>query len=75
MTNAINTEAFAFSPEIRRIKRAELGVDNKFVIGIVGRLSSQKNYLFLFDVYKRLLEVRKDVVLVVVGRGMKVVTK
>ena len=69
MTNAINTEAYAFSSEIRERKRAELGVEDKFVLGIVGRLSEQKNYPFLFDVYKRLLEVRKDVVLVIVGRG------
>lgn len=71
MTNAVSTEKFTFSFDMRQNKRKELGVEDKFVIGIVGRLSSQKNYPFLFKVYKEILEVRNDVVLVVVGRGIE----
>lgn len=69
MKNAVDTEEFAFSPKLREEKRRELKVEDKYVIGIVGRLGPQKNYPFLFDVYKELLKTSRDVVLVVVGRG------
>ena len=71
MTNAVDTKAYEFNTEIREKKREELGVGDKLVIGIVGRLSEQKNYPFLFDAYKELLNIRKDVVLVIVGRGLE----
>ncbi len=71
MTNAINTEAFKFSPEIRDEKRKELGVEDKFVLGIVGRLSEQKNFPYLFKVYKKVLEKRDDTVLLIAGRGLE----
>ena len=38
---------------------------------IVGRLSSQKNYPFLFRTYKKVIEKRNDTVLLVIGRGME----
>lgn len=69
MKNAVDTSKFAFSNEKRLEKRKELGVEDKFVIGIVGRLSEQKNYPFLWRVYKKVLEKRNDTALVVVGRG------
>ncbi len=71
MTNAVDTESYEFDSEIRVNKREELGVGEKLVIGIVGRLSEQKNYPFLFEAYKELLQIRKDVVLVIVGRGLE----
>lgn len=69
MKNAVDTSIFAFSKDKRIEKRKELGVEDKFVIGIVGRLSEQKNYPFLWKVYKKVLEKRNDTALVVVGRG------
>ena len=71
MTNAVDTEAYEFVPEIRVRKRKELDVEDKLVIGIVGRLSEQKNYPFLFEAYKELLKKRNDTVLVIVGRGLE----
>lgn len=71
MTNAVSTERFSFSSDMRQQKREELGIENQFVIGIVGRLSSQKNYPFLFRVYQEVLKIRNDTILVVVGRGIE----
>lgn len=71
MTNAVDTRAYEFQPEIREKKRRELEVEDKLVIGIVGRLSDQKNYPFLFKAYKEMLSIRNDAVLVVVGRGLE----
>ena len=41
--NGIDTERFRFDPAVREQVRAELGVEDKFVIGNVGRLCYQKN--------------------------------
>lgn len=71
MRNAIDIEKFKFSDVMRDKKRKELGVQDKFVIGIVGRLSEQKNHPFLFRVYKEVLKMRNDTVLLVVGRGVE----
>lgn len=69
MKNAVDTEIFAFSEDKRIEKRKELDVEDKFVVGIVGRLANQKNYPFLWEVYKKFLEKRNDIALVVIGRG------
>ena len=53
MTNAVDTDSFQFSNVLRIQKQEELQITGKFVIGIVGRLSEQKNYPFLFSAYKK----------------------
>ncbi len=71
MKNAIDTHLFTFNANFRIQKRKELGIEDKLAIGIVGRLTAQKNYPFLFKVYQEVLELRNDVVLVVIGRGLE----
>lgn len=71
MTNAIDTDSFKYSNEVRLKKQEELQITGKFVIGIVGRLSEQKNYPFLFSVYKKVIEIRDDTVLLIIGRGLE----
>lgn len=71
MKNAIDTQKFQFNDQVRLQKRNELGINDKFVVGIVGRLSEQKNYPFLFRVYEELLKMRNDVILLVIGRGLE----
>lgn len=49
--NAIDTEKFRFCPESRAELRAGLGLeDDTFVLGFVGRISPQKNPLYLTKV-------------------------
>lgn len=69
MTNAIDIQKFKFEQKTREIKRKELGVEDKFVIGIVGRLSEQKNYPFLLKVFKAVSESDPNATLVIIGRG------
>jgi len=66
--NGIKTEAFAFSEEARAKKRAELQI-NGTLLGNVGRLSAEKNQLFLLDVYKEYRELHPDSRLIIVGDG------
>ena len=69
LPNAIDTERFAFDPAARERVRRELGVSDKYVIGMVGRLSPQKNIPFALNVIRALHERVPDSALLVVGVG------
>lgn len=69
MRNAVDTEKFMFREPERRSVRAELGAEDKLIIGTVGRLHEQKNYSFLLNVFQKVLLKRPDAILVMVGRG------
>lgn len=69
MTNAIDTKRFAFSASKRNDIRSELKLGDSFVIGNVARFSYQKNHEFLIDVFEKICEIRKDAVLLLIGRG------
>ena len=68
--NGIDTAKFAFNAEIRTKKRKELAISNgTFAVGIAGRLMEQKNHSFLLDVFKEILKIRQDSVLLIAGDG------
>lgn len=52
--NGIDTKKFGFDPIKRNEKRNELRLNNCIVIGSVGRLTEQKNPLFLLEVMREL---------------------
>ena len=67
MPNAIDTERFAYNPRTRAETRQNLGLENKFVIGHVGRFSPQKNHDFLVDIFDKLCKKSNDCVLMLIG--------
>lgn len=67
--NAIDTKKFTFSNVIRERKRKELGIENKFVIGHIGRFQTPKNHVFLIDIFKEIYNKDKNSVLLLVGDG------
>ena len=69
INNAIDIEKFAYNPVLRNIVRKELGIENKFVIGHVGRFCFQKNHEFLINVFKEVLIKEKKSILLLVGAG------
>lgn len=69
LPNAVDTRRFAFDPGIRREVRRELGLEGKFVIGMVGRLSEEKNNVYALDLMPEILKKHPDAVLVVAGNG------
>lgn len=54
--NAVNTEVFYYDEVKRERMRETLKMNNKIILGTVGRLAPQKNPLFLVDIMK---EIRK----------------
>jgi len=67
--NGIDTKRYRFCQEIREQVREELGLTGQFVIGSVGRLSWQKNQIFLMDVLARLIQHQPNCRLLLVGEG------
>lgn len=69
LKNAIDAESFRYSEEKRKEKRKELGLQDAFVCGTVGRLSYQKDPEYTLDILYELKKRRKDAVLVFAGKG------
>lgn len=67
--DSINTTEFDYHPNIRKEYRKKLSVENKIVFGNVARFSSQKNFGFLLEVFKKLHDINKKSVLLLVGDG------
>lgn len=69
LPNAVDTKRFAFNEQVRREVRCELQVEDKYVLGMVGRLSEEKNYPFALELFARIHKDHPDCVLVIAGNG------
>lgn len=69
LKNAIEVEKFIFNKETRSRIRKELGIEDKFVIGHIGRFSTPKNHTFLIDVFREVLNRNNNSVLILIGDG------
>lgn len=67
--NAIECNRFKYDENVRNEVRKELGLENQFVIGHVGRFGFMKNHTYLLDIFASLCEKQDDVVLVLIGKG------
>lgn len=67
--NSVDVGKFRFDSEMRENMRNELGVQDKLVIGCVGRFRTEKNQTFLIDVLKEVLVLNSNAVLLFAGDG------
>lgn len=67
--NAIDLKKYAFDQAKRDRIRKELGIENKFVIGHVGRFMYQKNHEFLIDVFSEVVKCEPNAALLLIGDG------
>lgn len=67
--NAIDVERFIYNPEIRNKIRKENDLENKHVVGHVGRFMAQKNHTFLVDIFAEVLKIDSQAHLVLLGDG------
>ena len=59
LPNSITTKNYSFSKEIREEVRSKYGVrENELLFGTVGRMSKEKNIIYLIDVLDRLVKMR-----------------
>jgi len=67
--NGIDLTKFAFNPATRHQVREELGLKDSFVILHAGRFSTEKNHLFLLDVFNEVYKRNNKAVLLLAGKG------
>ena len=69
LPNAVDTRLYAPDEGRRRVLRRELGLENRLVVGHVGRFNEVKNHSFLLDVFKCVHDREPDSALLLVGEG------
>lgn len=69
LNNAIEAKKYRYDPVIREKMRKDLGVEDKLVIGVVGRLSYQKNPQMSIEIFRKIREKRQDAVMLMIGIG------
>lgn len=69
LKNAIECNLFTYNEQIRNMKRKELNVENKFVVGNIGRFNIQKNHKYLIQIFNLLSQINEKAVLLLIGRG------
>ena len=58
--NAIDVDKFKYDEETREQIRYELGIQDKFVIGHVGRFSHMKNHKYMLQILEQCLKIEKE---------------
>lgn len=69
LPNALDTTVFAYNQESRNKLRAELGIEDNFVVGHIGRFSQQKNHEFLIEIFREIKKLRRNATLLLIGKG------
>lgn len=69
--NGIQSEKYIWNPQIRDKIRQEFSIEDCFVVGNVARFEEQKNHKFLIHIFKEIIELRPDAILLLVGKGTK----
>lgn len=67
--NAIDVDKMKFDPAARQKIRSQLGWEDCYILGNIGRLHFQKNQSFILDVFAELLQSKQGARLVLVGQG------
>lgn len=65
----INTDVNKYNEELRNETRQEYGLEDNIVIGHIGRLTEQKNTLFIIDIFNSLVKKEPKAKLLVIGDG------
>ena len=69
LPNAIEASNYTFRKEVREKIRKELGIEDQFIIGHVGRFSFMKNHKFLLEVFHEFEKKHSNSILLLLGQG------
>ena len=68
--NSVDLKTFKFSEEKRIRMRKQYNISpDCLVVGNVGRLSNQKNHMFLLDIFNEIVKINDNYKLILVGDG------
>lgn len=69
INNAISTDKFIYNESLRKKLRQQFNIDDKFVIGHVGRFEAQKNHKFLIKLFNKYQKIDASAFLLLIGNG------
>jgi len=69
LPNSVDTSKYPYSEEAEKEIKEKYSLDNKFVVGHMGRFDGVKNHLFLLNVFYEIQKQNKDSVLLLLGDG------
>lgn len=69
INNGIDVEKFSYNERSREEFRNKYDLQDKYVIGHIGRFNMQKNHEKLITIYEEISKRRNDAVLVLIGDG------
>ena len=67
--NAIDLSRYSYDPQKAAAVRKELGLEDKLVVGHIGRFCYQKNHDFLIDIFNEIHKQRQEAFLLLIGEG------
>lgn len=65
----INVDVNKYNPQLREKTRKEFNLEDNIVIGHIGRLTEQKNTLFIIDIFNEIYKKEKKAKLLIIGDG------
>ncbi|WP_203258688.1 glycosyltransferase family 1 protein [Hyunsoonleella ulvae] len=69
INNAIDSSNFVFNSDKAQEIKKDLNLENKRIIGHVGRFDDQKNHFFLIDIFNEIHNKNSEIDLVLIGEG------
>ena len=69
MKNAVDVDLFRYNESVERNVRSEFHIENKYVVGHVGRFFEPKNHPFIIDIFAEVSKRNLNAVLMLVGGG------
>ena len=70
LNNSIDTRRFTYDESIRKLYRKKFDIEDKFVIGHVGRFDKDKNQKYLVEIFNQVYKKRDNSCLILVGDGI-----
>ena len=65
--NGVHTDRFKFDKDVRERVREKMKIQDKFVIGHVGKFVAAKNHPYLLNLFEKIASVNKDAYLLLIG--------
>lgn len=69
INNGIDSNKFFYDVKSRNLLRSDLNLENKLVIGHVGRFNEQKNHEFIIEIFDKVNKKDNNTILLLVGKG------